>query len=160
MTFAIPSLQLGEDITAMVVHPNAAATASDIRQFAASRLAEFKGPSRVCFVDDIPKGPTGKPQRIGLAERLGLASSLATQDELERTYVSPQDERERRLVNIWEAIFDVQPLGIRHDFFELGGYSLLAMYLCTHVEKTLGQRLLPADLLQASTIEQLARFLR
>ena len=45
----------------------------DIRDFARQRLADFKVPRRVVFLEEIPKGPTGKLQRIGLAERLGLA---------------------------------------------------------------------------------------
>ena len=40
--------------------------------FAEKRLASFKLPRRIVFVAEIPKGPTGKPQRIGLAKRLGL----------------------------------------------------------------------------------------
>lgn len=55
------------------------ATERDIRRFAATRLAEFKVPPRVLIVDEIPEGPTGKMQRVGLAERLGLASATNTE---------------------------------------------------------------------------------
>ena len=44
-----------------------------IRQFAGEHLAAFKVPRKVLIVDEIPKGATGKLQRIGLAEKLGLA---------------------------------------------------------------------------------------
>ena len=43
-----------------------------IRKFVGERLADFKTPRRVVIIDEIPKGPSGKPQRIGLAEKLGL----------------------------------------------------------------------------------------
>ena len=67
--FAMPHAQLGEDIAiAIVLHQNASATAKEIRAFAATRLADFKVPRQVLFVDEIPKGTTGKVQRIGLAE--------------------------------------------------------------------------------------------
>jgi len=46
----------------------------DVRAYVASRLADFKVPRKVLFVDEIPKGPTGKLQRIGLAEQLGLGA--------------------------------------------------------------------------------------
>ena len=46
----------------------------DIRAFAASRLAHFKVPRKVVILDDIPKGATGKLQRIGLAQKLGLSA--------------------------------------------------------------------------------------
>ncbi|NND22774.1 MAG: AMP-dependent synthetase, partial [Silicimonas sp.] len=49
------------------------ATDQDIRAFAAERMADFKVPRRVVILDEIPKGATGKMQRIGMAEKLGLA---------------------------------------------------------------------------------------
>jgi len=71
VTFAIPHPSLGEDIAvAIVLHENAFATKEEIRSFAFERMVDYKVPSQVLFVDAIPKGPTGKLQRIGLAEQL------------------------------------------------------------------------------------------
>ena len=73
-TFATPHAKLGEDVAAAVVlAENATATERDLRRFVGERLADFKTPRRIVFVDEIPKGPTGKIQRIGLAQALGLA---------------------------------------------------------------------------------------
>ena len=73
-TFGIPHDKLGEEVGAVVVlRPEAAATEAEIREFASSRLTAFKVPRRVLVMDDIPKGATGKIQRIGLAAKLGLA---------------------------------------------------------------------------------------
>jgi acyl-CoA synthetase (AMP-forming)/AMP-acid ligase II len=73
VTFAMPHPKLGEDVAAAVVlREGAQAGESDIRDFAATRLADFKVPRKVLFLDEIPKGATGKLQRIGLAEKLGL----------------------------------------------------------------------------------------
>jgi acyl-CoA synthetase (AMP-forming)/AMP-acid ligase II len=55
-----------------VLREGAEATEQDIRQFAAVHLADFKVPRKVLFLDEIPKGATGKLQRIGLAEKLGI----------------------------------------------------------------------------------------
>jgi acyl-CoA synthetase (AMP-forming)/AMP-acid ligase II len=44
-----------------------------IREFAAQRLAKFKVPRKILILDEIPKGATGKLQRIGLAVKLGIA---------------------------------------------------------------------------------------
>ena len=72
-TFALPHEKLGEEVAAAVVLADGAAvTARELRQFAARRLADFKTPRKIVFVDEIPKGPTGKIQRIGLASALGL----------------------------------------------------------------------------------------
>jgi len=73
VTFAVRHDKLGEDVAAAIVlSEQAAADARAIREFAAGRLADFKVPRQVLFVDEIPKGPTGKLQRIGLAKLLGL----------------------------------------------------------------------------------------
>jgi acyl-CoA synthetase (AMP-forming)/AMP-acid ligase II len=73
VTFALPHDKLGEDVAAAVVlREGAEATTDEIRSFAAERLAGFKVPRTVLVMDEIPKGPTGKLRRIGLAEQLGL----------------------------------------------------------------------------------------
>jgi len=75
LTFAVPHDKLGEEVAAaLVLKPGAGASEQDIRDFLGKRLAGFKVPRRVLFLPELPKGPTGKPQRIGLAKRLGLAS--------------------------------------------------------------------------------------
>jgi acyl-CoA synthetase (AMP-forming)/AMP-acid ligase II len=74
VTFAIPHEKLGEDIGAVVVlREGRAATERELRDFVGRRLADYKVPRRILFVDEIPKGATGKLQRIGLAAKLGLA---------------------------------------------------------------------------------------
>jgi len=74
VTFAVPHAKLGEDVAAAIVlEAGADVSESDISRFAAGRLADFKVPRRIVFLDEIPKGATGKLQRIGLAEKLGLA---------------------------------------------------------------------------------------
>jgi acyl-CoA synthetase (AMP-forming)/AMP-acid ligase II len=76
LTFALPDEKLGEEVgAAIVLREGASATEAEIRDFARRRLAAFKVPRRVVFLPEIPKGPTGKLQRIGLAERLGLVES-------------------------------------------------------------------------------------
>jgi acyl-CoA synthetase (AMP-forming)/AMP-acid ligase II len=73
VTFAIPHDKLGEEVgAAIVLREGQSATERDIRDFAAKRLADFKVPRKVVFLAEIPKGATGKLQRIGLAEKLGL----------------------------------------------------------------------------------------
>ena len=74
-TFGIPHGKLGEEVGAVVVlRPETTATEAEIRDFASVRLAAFKVPRRILLMDDIPKGATGKIQRIGLAEKLGLTA--------------------------------------------------------------------------------------
>ena len=73
VTFALPHEKLGEEVAAAIVLREGAQTSEgEIREFASQRLADFKVPRQVIILDEIPKGPTGKLQRIGLAEKLGL----------------------------------------------------------------------------------------
>jgi acyl-CoA synthetase (AMP-forming)/AMP-acid ligase II len=73
-TFAMPHERLGEEVAAAVVLVEGIPPASerDLRDFCAGRLADFKVPRKVVILPEIPKGATGKIQRIGLAEKLGL----------------------------------------------------------------------------------------
>lgn len=73
VTFAVPHPKLGEEVAAAVVTvEGASVTERELRRFLSESLAAFKVPRRVLFLDELPKGPTGKLQRIDLAKRLGL----------------------------------------------------------------------------------------
>ncbi|MCC6249430.1 MAG: AMP-binding protein [Rubrivivax sp.] len=72
--FAMPHAKLGEEVAAVVVlREGAAADERELQAFVAARAADFKVPKKILFMDELPKGATGKLQRIGLAARLGLA---------------------------------------------------------------------------------------
>ncbi len=73
LTFAAPHPKLGEEVAAAVVlREGLEVSEQGLRDFAAQSLADFKVPRRIVFVPEIPKGATGKLQRIGLAEKLGV----------------------------------------------------------------------------------------
>ncbi len=73
VTFAMPHDKLGEEVAAAAVLREGAETdEKSLRDFAAKRLADFKVPRKILILDEIPKGATGKLQRIGMAEKLGL----------------------------------------------------------------------------------------
>jgi acyl-CoA synthetase (AMP-forming)/AMP-acid ligase II len=73
ITFAIPHDKLGEEVGAAVVLAEGQEVSErDLRAYLSEQLAAFKVPKRIVFVAEIPKGATGKPQRIGLAAKLDL----------------------------------------------------------------------------------------
>ena len=75
VTFAMPHKSLGEEVAAAaVLREGMDASEQEIKDFASGRLADFKVPRKILILDEIPKGATGKLQRIGLAEKLGLGS--------------------------------------------------------------------------------------
>ena len=73
VTFAVPHPKLGEEVAAAVVlSKGSQSDEKDIRGFAKEKMADFKVPRQIVILDEIPKGATGKMQRIGMAEKLGL----------------------------------------------------------------------------------------
>ena len=136
VTFAVPHPTLGEEVAAAVVlRPGARATAGELREAVAARLAYFKVPRQVVFLDALPKGPTGKPQRIGLAATLGVsASEVAPAAE---TLTPPATPVEEILASIWTEVLGREPAGIEEDFFRAGGDSMLAMQFVARVNRLL-----------------------
>ena len=71
--FGMPHAKLGEEVAAAIVlRPGSTATDRELQEFVAKRAADYKVPKKILFMDEIPKGATGKLQRIGLAQKLGL----------------------------------------------------------------------------------------
>jgi acyl-CoA synthetase (AMP-forming)/AMP-acid ligase II len=71
--FGMPHDKLGEEVAACVVlRESASITERELQAFVANRAADYKVPKKILFMDEIPKGATGKLQRIGLAAKLGL----------------------------------------------------------------------------------------
>jgi acyl-CoA synthetase (AMP-forming)/AMP-acid ligase II/thioesterase domain-containing protein len=163
LAFALPHPTLGETVgAAVVLAPNSSVSEVELCEFAAKRLAGFKVPERIFFLESIPRGATGKPQRIGLAKELGISEHFSSESESAGALLNPTKPRtllENQLVQIWEDVLEVQPVGIRDDFFALGGHSLLAARMIQAIEDTCHQRLSTSVLIESSTIEALAKLI-
>ena len=71
--FGMPHPKLGEEVAAAVVlREGQQASERDLQAFVGARAADYKVPKKILFMEEIPKGATGKLQRIGLAAKLGL----------------------------------------------------------------------------------------
>lgn len=131
VAFAVPHPSLGEDIAAAVVlKEGAPGSEASLREFALDRLPTFKVPSRIILVNDVPKGPTGKIQRIGLAGRLAAA--------LEVDYEAPSSDTERLVAATICEVLGREVPGRNDNFFSLGGDSLRATQLLTRLGQSLG----------------------
>ena len=150
VAFALPHPSLGEDLAAAVV-PKSGCTPDEaqLRGFLLSRLAGFKVPSRIVFVDAIPKGPTGKVQRTSLHEKLGPA--LAT------TFVAPRTEAERTVEAIFREVLECGPLGAHANFFAAGGDSLRGSQVIVRLNERLSLELPVTAIFRHPTIDELAR---
>lgn len=137
--FAVPHPTLGEDVACAVVLRTSSeqpVTSIELRRFAAERLATFKVPHRVHFVDEIPRGELGKPKRWLLTERLG-GERAAPPSPAELTRIKT-DEVLGRVYDIWVSVLDRDDLGVDEDFFEAGGDSLAAIHMLAEVDQRLG----------------------
>ena len=113
----------------------------------------FKIPRQVLIVKEIPKGPTGKVQRIGLAARLGLASS----SDMSAALVAPRSPLEKMLAKAWAEVLDLGQVGIHDDFFALGGDLLTAAHLLTSIYEKLHLEIDVARFFDGPTVAEVAR---
>lgn len=125
-----------------------------LREFLQERLPEYMIPLTFAPVESIPLTPNGKVDRRALMAPDRMF--IDTQTE----YVAPRDQIEFQLTQLWEHVLGVRPIGVQHNFFDLGGQSLLAMRLTTQIQRVFGKRLSTATLFSEPTIAQLAQHLR
>lgn len=152
VAFAVPHRSLGEDLAAAVVlRSGMATTPRELRQYALSRLAGHKVPSRIVIVERIPKGPTGKVQRIGLAAKLA--------SQMDSEYAAPRSPLEESLARSWARVLGLEKVGIHDNFFTLGGDSLAGVQVALDVERLAGRPLDRSILFEAPTIAELADWL-
>jgi oxalate---CoA ligase len=153
VAFALEHPTLGEDIAAAVVlNQDATLTQGEIRDFAAAHLADFKVPARILIVEDIPKGPTGKLQRAGLAKQF--------RRELQNGFVSARTSVETELTEIWRRILKTEQIGVRDNFYAVGGDSLALAELMIAIEDRFGVALSIDAFLKTPTIETIAALVR
>lgn len=156
VTCAVPDTRLGEDVIAVIVRrPGTTLTEREMREFASVRLAPVKVPRRVMFVEQIPKGPTGKIQRIGLAKKLGIESLAFAQPGGSAPLAAPRTPTEVAIAEVWSEVLGIGGVGLHDNFFELGGDSLAGVDVIARVEARLGLTINIRDL-GYGTLQQVA----
>ena len=155
VTFAARDSILGEEVAAAVVlREGAVLSERQLREFVAARIAYFKVPRRVLFMTAVPTGPTGKVQRIGLAERLGVAFDAPTQAAGE--HVSPRTPVEEILASIWTSVLAIHEPSVNDNFFFAGGDSMLAAQFIARVRDSLAVEISLLSFFDAPTIAGIA----
>lgn len=140
--FGVPDERLGEDIVAAVVlRPGSPADEAGIRAYAAGKIAYFKVPRRIVFVEEIPKGPTGKLQRAGLAGQLGLSGGIGTR---EAPHLDGKGDPGKcggmaeGILGLMNKALGGTPLGPDDGFFDAGGDSIQGAAFLADLEHRFG----------------------
>lgn len=157
--FAMPHPTLGEDVAAAVVL-KAGTTVSKhaLVEHASERLAYFKVPRVVQFLQAIPRTAGGKLQRNRLAEMLGATHAPGGEERAE--YVAPATPVARALAAMWERALGVERIGVDDDFFALGGDSLKAASFVNQIQQAWGDAVYVTAVFDAPTIARFEAWLR
>lgn len=110
-------------------------------------------PTSFMIQDDPPLTSTGK------ADRRALPTPDTSRHSVEEAFAVPYLPVHFQLIKIWEDMLDVRPIGIKDNFFFLGGNSLLAARLVAHMDQVFGKKISLATLFTHPTIESLAKVL-
>ncbi|EGJ28874.1 MULTISPECIES: amino acid adenylation domain-containing protein [Moorena] len=140
-------------LVAYVTHPQGTTvTPSKIRQFLKEKLPDYMVPSVFVTLDSLPVSANGKLDRRALP-----VPSLSLEDNGGK--IPPRTALELELVQLWESLFNVAPIGLQDNFFDLGGHSLLSVSLISRIQQQFGQKLPVSVLFEEGTVEHLAALL-
>ena len=128
-------------------------TVSALRRHLGDTLPEYMIPSAFLRLDCLPLTSDGK------VNRKSLPAPLRYRPYLECTYVAPRCDAERRVAQIWQRLLDVDRIGVKDSFFELGGDSLLGVAFMEKASKVFGKEVPFSLLYNSPTVEGIARFL-
>lgn len=157
--FAVPHPQLGEDVAVLVVvQPGQKTTKEELTTYLRARLAFFKIPRVLLFVESVPRGANGKLQRKLLAEK--YADALETGRVWSRpVFVAPASPVAKMLARTWADILKTDDIGMDDDFFDLGGDSLDGASLINSLQQKWGETIYVSSLFDAPTIAKYERYL-
>jgi len=149
--FSVKHKTLGEDVGAAVVLSQNVTT-DELRGFLASKLSAFKIPGQIAILEQLPRNPVGKIDRLALA-RIAEATSAET------GHVAPRNELEAFLAGLWTKELSVDLVGIHDDFSALGGDSLSSMRILIALDEALNKPVPEEIIVSFSTIAGLAKAL-
>jgi surfactin family lipopeptide synthetase C len=128
--------------------------AAELRALLQEQLPDYMVPAAFVFLQSLPLTANGKIDRSALPE-----PELA-RPGTSKSYVAPRESYELQLVQIWEEVLGLRPIGVTDTFFELGGHSMSAVRLMSRVRSQFGQQLPLSALFESPTVEALAQVLR
>lgn len=145
-------------LIAHVVPTSPDVTGDAVRRELAERVTAAMVPSRFLLRDALPQLPNGKLDRQALID--AAEGRPGSEGASPSAHPEPADELERQLVELWQELLGVPVVHVDDDFFDLGGYSLLAAQMLVRLEERHGHQVQMSALLDGTTIVDLARAIR
>lgn len=127
-----------------------APTITTLRHALAEKLPGYMIPSVFVILDTLPLLPNGKLDRHGLPHPDGCRPILDT------PFIAPETPVEQALAKIWAEVLNVNHLGARDNFFDLGGHSLTATQIVSQVIKQFRVKLPLRSLFHSPTVAEMA----
>lgn len=169
----VPDRYVGEDLIAFVVMRSGNVVAEkELLAFCENRLGHFKTPTRIHIVEDLPKGPSGKVQRLKLQEKAAqrsVAEPCSCQGEAagrgdgrasHAGSVAPSTPIEQIIAETWAKLIAQPQVDLHSNFFSLGGHSLLALQCLSLLREKLPITLSLSDFFENATVAQQAALIR
>jgi amino acid adenylation domain-containing protein len=125
-------------------------SSEEIRQFLTARLPDYMVPAQIVILDALPLGTSGKIDRKSLPDPDFICK---------KKIVEPVSNYEKKLQQIWKESLKFENIGITHNFFDLGGNSLLAIHIVAKIKDVLNLSIEPIHIMEFPTIRGLARFI-
>ena len=123
----------------------------DIKKILSNSLPDYMIPSLIKVIDKIPLTSNGK------VDKKKLPDIKVERENAVKVYIPPKNDKEEKLIAIWQDILKVEKIGIKDNFFELGGHSLLVTQLIARVRDILDFELPVKTIFEKPTVEELAK---
>jgi surfactin family lipopeptide synthetase A len=168
----VPDRYLGEDLVAFaVLRDGMTCSEAELLSFCDERLGHFKTPTRIHFANSLPKGPSGKVQRLRLVsegQRLTTANSVLSTNILIDPLADKSSDRpaqavpslERVIGEIWSDLLSQAEIDPSSNFFALGGQSLVAIQYLSRLREKVQVILSLSDFFENPTVGQQAELVR
>jgi AMP-binding enzyme/Phosphopantetheine attachment site/AMP-binding enzyme C-terminal domain len=140
-------------LVAYTVSDTTSPSAAELRAFLRNSLPDYMVPSAFVALDVLPTTPNGK------LDRRALPSPDGGRSDTESTYVAPTTDLERSITAVWREVLQVDRVGIRDNFFDLGGHSLLIIQVQSRLSQMLARDVDLVELFNHPNVEMLAAYL-
>jgi amino acid adenylation domain-containing protein len=140
-------------IAYLVAQPAMQLLTDEVRQYLRERLPEHMLPQSCVVIERMPLTGSGK------VDRRAMPSVSEQRPELRTQYVGPRSELEEAIARVWRDVLGVERVGVRDNFFDVGGHSLMMVRVQGRMREEVGREVTLIELFQYPTIDALTNYL-